>query len=440
MRDTVSSSTESRWFAAARLLLLGLLLAAPLAFGAVEPWAWGTLIVMAALVMVCWAFGCLREKRITLLRTPLYIPALMFAAIGILQSTTGSTLNPIGTRDDLVLYAAYFIIFAISATLFAKASAQYWLGLAKTVTIYTLALSVFAILQFFTSPDRVYWTVAPRWGGFIFGPYVNHNHYAGLMEMLVPLVVAFWMGRPRHELWNWLAGFTSLIALASVALSGSRGGISSLLLEMAGLTIIMVAKRRFGMREKNPAHTVALGIICVALLVAWMLPPEITARLQSAVHSPEAEMANRVNMTRDSFAIFRTHLPAGTGLGSFEAIYPQFQSFASDLRIDHAHNDYAEALAETGLPGAIALALAFVFFLIAAWRNIKHLFGAADIAAWMRVGATAGCCGLLLHSFFDFNLHIPANAAWMNFMLALVATGGVIHSTRFHSAKSIKTV
>jgi len=38
-------------------------------------------------------------------------------------------------------------------------------------------------------------------------------------------------------------------------------------------------------------------------------------------------------------------------MGSFETVYPQYQSEVTDEIIDHAHNDYAEALAEAGLVG-----------------------------------------------------------------------------------------
>jgi hypothetical protein len=42
-------------------------------------------------------------------------------------------------------------------------------------------------------------------------------------------------------------------------------------------------------------------------------------------------------------------------------------------------------------------------------------------AGWIQLGAAIGCCGVLVHSLVDFNLHIPANAAWFA-VLAAVAT------------------
>jgi hypothetical protein len=42
----------------------------------------------------------------------------------------------------------------------------------------------------------------------------------------------------------------------------------------------------------------------------------------------------------------------------------------------------------------------------------------------LRLGATLGCIGLLVHSFSDFNLRIPANAAWFAFCAGLAMARG----------------
>ncbi len=67
-----------------------------------------------------------------------------------------------------------------------------------TLVVYTFLLALFAIFQFFSSQGLIYWMVkSPGW---TFGPYVNHNHYAGLMEMLIPLSVASALPALRKQL------------------------------------------------------------------------------------------------------------------------------------------------------------------------------------------------------------------------------------------------
>src|ERR1019366_667265 len=99
-----------------------------------------------------------------------------------------------------------------------------------TFVVYAFLLALFAIFQFFSSDGLIYWTVkSPGW---TFGPYVNHNHYAGLMEMLIPLSLASALPALRKHASAAVIGFALLIPSASLLLSGSRGGLISLLVEV----------------------------------------------------------------------------------------------------------------------------------------------------------------------------------------------------------------
>jgi O-antigen ligase len=126
-------------------------------------------------------------------------------------------------------------------------------------------------------------------------------------------------------------------------------------------------------------------------------------------------------MSRDSLRILRDYPWKGIGLGSFEDVYPRYQSFAADLNVVHAHNDYAEALAESGIVGGLLLLAGLLTFLSRAFAHLRERL--EDEPGWIQLGATVGCCGLLVHSFADFNLHIPANAAWFVVLLAIASAG-----------------
>jgi O-antigen ligase len=138
-------------------------------------------------------------------------------------------------------------------------------------------------------------------------------------------------------------------------------------------------------------------------------------------------MGARLVVARDSLRLVRAHPWLGTGLGSFEVAFPRYQSSPTDLVWDHAHNDYVEALAETGLIGGLLVISALVLFFRLAFRRLGERL--RHRAEWIQIGAAIGCCGLLVHSFVDFNLHIPANAAWF-FVLAGIATTKTDSSTQ----------
>ena len=115
-------------------------------------------------------------------------------------------------------------------------------------------------------------------------------------------------------------------------------------------------------------------------------------------------------MAMDALRVFRDHRWVGAGLGSLETVYPRYQSVFPEGIVDHAHNDFAELMAETGTVGLVLALMGIGVFFFGAFHKFELKFG--DVGGCIRLGAAVGCCGVLVHSFSDFNLHIPANAAW----------------------------
>jgi O-antigen ligase len=416
-RETLGSS----WFVVARVVLVITLMAAPFAFGAVQPWAWSWLAVAAALLLVLWAAGSVRQRELAVFWSPLYIPALLFLLLGGLQLAGHSTLDPIATREAFLKLSTNCLFFLVAGQLGATASEANWRQFGLWVTVFVFVLAVFSILQFFSSQGLIYWSVKGQ--GWAFGPYVNHNHYAGLMEMLIPISVAYVASRPRHHPGRVILVFAASVAIVSLLLSGSRGGMLSLLSEVVILAAILYWR---GAAEdwRRLARVGPLAILTVLLLFFWLDPGEISARLATVVRlarSTDVSPAQREAVALDSLRILRQHPWLGAGLGTFEVAYPQHQSFPSDYVWEHAHNDYAEALVESGFSGGLLILLALGIFLSFAFR------GAADRLQHpegkIQLGAALACCGLLVHSFFDFNLHVPANAAWFAVCAAAATVG-----------------
>lgn len=402
---------DHRMTAVVRILLLGTLFSAPLAFGAVQEWAWGTLAVIAFLLLLLWSIASIEQGVLRIAWSPLYLPAVAFFLLVAFQYLGRRTFNPIATRESLFKLATDFIFFFLAGQLLISQvpTAQSRVFSSESlIAIYSFAVALFAVFQFLSSPTLIYWTLKTE--GWPFGSYVNHNHYAGLMEMLVPLtatsVLPTLCKRAR------LFGIVALIPVASLLLSGSRGGMISLAVEalMAAFLICIYGPARL---RKRVVLLGGLMVIAAALLFVWMAPRNIVHRLATMAdetHSPEAALAERLVAGRDSLRIVRAHPWLGIGMGAFETVFPQYQSFSSDLTWDHAHNDYAEILAETGVAGGTLLLFCLELFFWLAFRNLCQRL--AHPTGWIPFSASLGCCGLLVHSFVDFNLHIPANAAW----------------------------
>ena len=132
---------------------------------------------------------------------------------------------------------------------------------------------------------------------------------------------------------------------------------------------------------------------------------------------PELALGDRQKIAEDSLRMSRDHLRHGVGLGAFEVAYTPYQSVVTDLTIDYAHNDYLQFLAETGVWGWLLAPLAIAIFFVLSFRHLRTRLH--HQSGWLQFGAAVGVCGLLVHSMSEFNLHIPANAAWLSFLAAL---------------------
>jgi O-antigen ligase len=106
----------------------------------------------------------------------------------------------------------------------------------------------------------------------------------------------------------------------------------------------------------------------------------------------------------------RDHIGSGVGLGAFQIAYTPYQTVVTDLTVDYAHNDYLQFATETGILGWTLLPISIAMFLFLAFRDLRSRL--RHQSGWLQLGAAIGVCGILVHSFSDFNLHIPANAAW----------------------------
>src|SRR5208337_1465605 len=328
---------------ACAVLLLG-----PLAFGAVEPWSILALEACAMLLLLVWVSRQWDHRELELSGNVLYLPMAAFFALVLLQWVLGTTAYRHVTYSHLLLYAAYgMLVFVVTQTL--RRSSQFEL-MAKLFTGYGAVVALFAVLQGMAPNGKVYWIRALEQGGLIYGPYVNHNHYAGLMEMLTPfpLVLAashFTDGNRKIA----VAGIAALMA-ASIFLSGSRGGMAAFAAQMVVLSFLLVRKREGSW--KQPLMLGAFLAMVIAFLL-WMGNKELTRRLIS-IHSEAREEINggvRLTIDRDCLRMFAKRPWLSWGLGAFPVVYPAFRSFYTNFFVNEAHNDYLQLLVETGLAG-----------------------------------------------------------------------------------------
>ncbi len=244
----------------------GLLLFAPLAFGTTEPWSIFVFEAGAAILFVLWAFRESKSGELQIMGNALFAPMIAFAALVLIQLFAGRTAYRQQTISSLRLFCAYFLLCFLVVQLLQRTSQVKVLAIAFSA--YGAALAAFAIIQGISSNGKLYWMRTPSSGGWIYGPYVNHNHYAGLMEMLVPIPLVLSLNDHAHGQKKKLAMAAAAIMGSSIFLSGSRGGMAALVVELSLLAFL--ALRRSKGKIKRSAIAIGLFVLIMAGLLAWV--------------------------------------------------------------------------------------------------------------------------------------------------------------------------
>ena len=317
------------------------------------------------------------------------------------QYHAGITAVGFATKIEILKLSALMLLFFVVVQAFETLG--HWRAFAWFLLTLGFAVSVFGILQHFTFNGKMYWFREMRYGGIPFGPYVNRNHFAGLVELIVPLGISLLLLRAEGRDRQPLLGVLTLVPIGALFLSASRGGIAAFFLELGLVVILAVLRGHAG----NQLVAGAVLLLAAAGFVAWLGAGRALDRFES-YRKLEVNEARRAEMLRDSWRIFLDHPVAGTGLGTLKEVFPRYETLYDGAIVSHTHNDYVEGLAETGFVGGIICACFLVLLFWGAWQRMAGANNPLDLA--LHFGALAACCALLAHSLVDFNLHIPANA------------------------------
>lgn len=393
-----------------RLGIIILLAFSVLAFGTVEVWSEALLEAGAAVLLLWWAVLVFRHRELEIHWDAVFWPLAAFLGLIALQLAFGLTAYAFLTRVALLKITACFILFFLACQAFRdrrdlRVLAWFLMG-------FAFAVSVFGIVQNFTSHDVIYWTRHLTGGGSPFGPYVNRNDFAGLIEMLAPfgLSVMLFQGVRREQL--PFVGILTAVPIAALVLTGSRGGITSFAFEVVLLILLM---RLRGARKPQALILASVLLLAIAL-VGWIGVSKVLDRFSSPSLS-DISMDRRITMLRGTWQIFLDHPVLGSGLGTLVAVYPRHETYYDGRIVDHAHDDYAEALAETGIAGGLCGLAFFLLFFREARKKLAADQSSFSLA--IHAAACTGCAAMIIHSVVDFNLHIPANGLTFLFLVAI---------------------
>jgi len=405
--------------------LCALLLFAVLAFGAVDEWSTLTFEAGASALFFAWAGKQLVSKEVKVSKNPLYLPTFLFFGLILVQIVLHRSAYGYVTKYEALQYGSYGIVLLIAAECVREEEARKKFALA--LIAFGALYAFFALAQELTSNGKIFWFYTPRFQTSNYGSYVNHNHYAGLMEMLVPIPLVVSMGHLFRGGKRALVASCAVLMASTIFLSGSRGGMIAFVLEIVLFAALTLAQRG---SPRAALGSVTMCILILAFLV-FLGKGQVLGRLG------DLGPGIRLNITKDCLRMFFDRPVLGWGLGTFPTVYPSYRSFYTNMFINEAHNDYAQLLVETGLLG----------FALMPWFLIRlYQYGLPTSRRWefkwdgaLSLAALMGCTGILFHSFVDFNLQIPANAAFFYVLCALAASDLPSQSSRSRRNQTLDT-
>lgn len=387
------------------------------------PWPYGGSLdsaryALAATLFVAAGLWSLAQARAGRGLSFLALPAAGLPLLALLQIALGGSAAKAWTAEAFLLLTAMLL-----AACFWSERAKHHAGanhLAWAVLAVCAAQAVFGAVQWSRGPDRIYGRLSPI-VTTPFGSYVNHNHFAGLVAMGALLALGLALGRVKQGrgLTATTAGLggLALALVASQAASRSRGGLLAL---TGGLGVLAALSSR----SSTPEHVrrSRRGIVVAAVVLVGfglaVVPPASRRHLGTLLSGPsDLSGQYRLEVAAGTLRLALAHPLLGSGVGAFGDAFPEFKRGHGELRTAHAESDVLEFLAEAGLAGVLLVAWLGAA-VVRGFRNRQER--SRDVARnSLALGALAAVGALLVHSLFDFNLRLPANALVFASLLGL---------------------
>ncbi|HSI87812.1 MAG TPA: O-antigen ligase family protein [Pyrinomonadaceae bacterium] len=342
---------------------------------------------------------------------------------GSLAATAGvegipRTISVLPFATQLSALHFFALAFFFSAALVLLESAGRIRKLVLLITIFGAVFAFFSILQFVLSPTRIYGIYEAR-SGAPFGTFVNRHNFAAYMEMTMalPLGMMFAGAVNRDKKLLYVTG----IGLMGVALllSGSRGGLVAFLAQIVLLVILTVDSKR----KSNFALKTALAVVLVVAIVggSFFVGGESSLTRLAETATSQDITTDRAHIWSVTLDVITNNMPFGAGLGAFGVAYTAYDTYSGLERVEQAHNDYLQVLADAGIVGLI-LGGIFLFLIIRLGMSAaksSNLFRRG-----VAVGAFSGIFAILVHSIFDFVLHTTAISVLFLTLTALLVASG----------------
>ena len=420
------------------------------AFGAVYPWAYTPLLVGCLILGVT---GLMVHDRAGAgVVRPLSVGALgVGLAVAVqLVPFPRSTLASISPAADVFL-RQYELAYAATASphplsiqpaatwlglFFFGALSLFFLGtirsvsvkgpvpLVRSLLILGALLSLSGIIQKPIFEGEIFGFWRPQYGGNPFGPFVNRNHFAGWMIMVLPLALGYLCARVSHRrrgarrdhrsrvLWLASKEVNELILIAATVLTMSLSLV--LTMSRSGITcfavILTVMACVVATRHRTKSHAVVGAAFVLSLLFVVVGRVGAQTILQRFAAADWSQYNGRIGLWHDAFRVVHAFPWTGSGLNTYGFAMFAYQTVDPTGHTVEAHNDYLQLAAEGGVLVFVPALVLVALFVREVWRRFRERRD-DGMTSWLRMGAVTGLVAIAVQETVDFSLQVPGNAA-----------------------------
>lgn len=269
--------------------------------------------------------------------------------------------------------------------------------------------------------------------GLARGTYANRDHYAALLELILPLALLY----PFAIVRGTSARYTFPISMAikasiplvvagilitAIIHSLSRGGFLSTLGSVLVCGTLALSLRKDRAKQRLPAflRLVPSAAVLLLIVVAFIyLPPDsLISRFSEFAQTEGLSADTRAQIWRDTAAMISTYGWVGTGWGTYQYTFLKFKTVAPMNTVDYAHNDYLQILVEGG---PFIFALAIMFQLRTLWLALRRSLNNSAPHSTLAIACAGACSSILLHSVVDFSLYVPANLLTFSWVVGVTS-------------------
>ena len=423
-----------------------------IAFGANDTWALGLISVFSGFIVIFWLTDAFFKKRLRLELNSIQIPFLSLIGIGLIQllplrradvsadllsvpAVSSLSLAPYQTRLFVIQLIIYFIFLAAALTFIN--SRKRLQKVVSMIIIFGSMMAFFGILQRLANPEAIY-GFRPVGQAIPFASFINQHHFAAFMEMTIGVTLAVFFGKSTGGDRRILILIAAVLMGLAVVFTGSRGGMMSLFGVIAFVIISNILGKQkdadvevtdTGKYRRNFA-LIAGGLALIVGLFGAVILLGGDASLMRGIGLQEGQpdiSSGRSQFWQVALKIFFDYPILGAGLDSFGTAYTHYDPWNGAYRLEQAHNDYLQTLADAGIFGFACIA-AFIYLLFK--QSLRIIGKTSDrFRRDTATGALAGLFGILVHSFFDFPLRTTANAFFF-LLLVVMATVPLSHSKK----------